>query len=205
MSTTVTAYSEAILTALGKATDSDIKTDGDNLTAMCIWAQWEGGGINNTAKNNVLNTTERGFGEELLDGLPAYPTLEDGINATVATLTQRNFEPIVKCFQNSELVENTLMAIQLSAWSANHYYYRLTDTDYDPKFAAKDVSTDTLTTAETVPVPVPVIDPVKPVPVILPAPGETVPKAPPKLGVSFYAGTIRIGGTNYNVSLTETS
>ena len=48
MSTTVAEWGEAVLTALGKATDSDIKTDGDNLTAMCIWAQWEGGGINNT-------------------------------------------------------------------------------------------------------------------------------------------------------------
>lgn len=183
MSTTVTEWGKAVLTALGKATDSDIKTDGDNLTAMCIWAQWEGGGINNTAKNNVLNTTEQGFSEEMLDGLPAYPTLVDGINATVATLVQRNFEPIVKAFQNQELVENTLMAIQLSAWSANHYYYKLTDTEYSEEFAVRAVSTDTL--------------PVVTVPPIVP-PVDT-PPVPKVTGTS----TISLGGKEYSITVTE--
>lgn len=179
MSTTVAEWGEAVLTALGKATDFDIRTDGDNLTAMCIWAQWEGGGINNTAKNNVLNTTEQGFGEEMLDGLPAYPTLVDGINATVATLVQRNFEPIVKAFQNQELVKNTLMVIQLSAWSANHYYYKLTDTEYSEEFAARAVSTDTL--------------PVVTVPPIV------TPPIPKVTGIS----TISLGGKEYSITVTE--
>ena len=190
MSTTVAEWGEAVLTALGKATDSDIKTDGDNLTAMCIWAQWEGGGINNTAKNNVLNTTEQGFGEEMLDGLPAYPTLVDGINATVATLTQRQYELVVRSLKDSELVSATLQAIQASPWSANHYYGRLTDTVYSEEFAAKDVSTDTLT-AVIVP---PVVSPV--VPPVTVEPGGTFPKA---TGTS----TISLGGKEYSITVTE--
>ena len=187
MSTTVIQWAKAVLTALGKATDSDIKTEDDNLTAMCIWAQWEGGGINNTAKNNVLNTTEQGFSEEMLDGLPAYPTLVDGINATVATLTQRQYESIVRSLKNSELVSATLQAVQVSPWSANHYYGRLTDTVYSEEFAAKDVSTDTLTAV------------VAPVPVVVPVvslSGSTLPKV---TGTC----TISLNGKEYSVTVTE--
>ena len=62
------------------------------LKYMCAWTQVETKGQGEpNALNNLLNTTGPGFGHNLLPiwnnvGVKQYPTFEDGIAATVASL-----------------------------------------------------------------------------------------------------------------------
>jgi hypothetical protein len=183
MGTTVEQWSVALLNKLSDEVGHLVPDHDNNLDALQIWAQWEKGGIANDAKNNVLNTTEDGFGKFLTepDGLPAYPTIEDGIAATAATLVQPQYSEIVKCLSDFAPTRDTLTAIQNSPWAASHYFYQLLNTNLEADFAQVEVSEDTLPepapkppapapAPEPAPVPAPAPVPVPPGPGPVPAP-----------------------------------
>jgi hypothetical protein len=151
MSTTVEEWSQAVLEGLATKTGKTITNTGDNLTAMEIWAEFEGGGFKNTAKNNVLNTTYEGPGAYMDECLLAYGTLVQGINATVETLVQPAYVAIVDSLEKSQLVADTLMAIQVSPWSGSRYYGQLATANLVEGIPATVVSEDTLPSVVTAP------------------------------------------------------
>jgi len=101
----------------------------NNINSLVSWGVAEGGGFGGgvpaeqAATNNVLNTSETGFGATLANGRtePAYPTLQDGIQATAATLDNGNYVAILNDLQRSAPPSETLSAVVDSDWAASHY------------------------------------------------------------------------------------
>jgi hypothetical protein len=101
----------------------------NNINSLVSWGVAEGGGFgggvpaDRAATNNVLNTSETGFGATLANGRtePAYPTLQDGIQATAATLGNGNYGAILNDLQSSAPPSETLSAVVDSDWAASHY------------------------------------------------------------------------------------
>lgn len=109
-------------------------TNQNSLNSLLIWAQGEGGSFNNTATNNVLNTTQKGSGYYVNQGLPAYQTLSEGINATAETLKQPQFSSILNGLKQNAPTSITLTAIQNSPWAQSHYGYKLADQSVSSSF-----------------------------------------------------------------------
>jgi len=101
----------------------------NNINSLVSWGVAEGGGFgggvsaDQAATNNVLNTSDTGFGAILANGRtePAYPTLQDGIQATAATLGNGNYGAILNDLQESAPPSETLSAVVDSDWAASHY------------------------------------------------------------------------------------
>jgi len=101
----------------------------NNINSLVSWGVAEGGGFgggvpaDQAATNNVLNTSETGFGAILANNRtePAYPTLQDGIQATAATLGNGNYGAILNDLQSSAPPSETLSAVVDSDWAASHY------------------------------------------------------------------------------------
>ena len=101
-----------------------------------VWTQYETGGPPG-ALNNLLNTTEKGYGSDLLpafntkeDGSPLvlqYPTFEDGIAANVAVLVggpNFYYPTILDCLRYNHgqpLIDATPDIVkELDTWGTHH-------------------------------------------------------------------------------------
>ena len=97
----------------------------DNLKAIGMWAQREGGWSQNSAAYNPLNTTLPLPGSWSMNdvGVKGYRTFEEGIRATVATLEgnradQRGYTAILNALRGNAGVVSVLSAVNASAWRA---------------------------------------------------------------------------------------
>lgn len=103
------AWALAVLTALG-GTD-----DGDNVTALALWAVAEGAP---DWRHNWLNTTMGGFGGYSINsaGVKAYPTFAKGVAATAATLRQPIMSGITYALTSGLDLDVIYHAINSSLW-----------------------------------------------------------------------------------------
>jgi hypothetical protein len=96
----------------------------DSIDALKIWQNHEGGHFKNSAKYNPLNTTLGGkYGSESMNhvGVKVYKSWEDGLNATIDTLTgksadKRGYTDIIEALKQGKSKEDILAAINNSAW-----------------------------------------------------------------------------------------
>jgi hypothetical protein len=104
-----------------------------NLSNVTMWEGMEGGNWHNTAHYNPLNTSyQTGKSVNFNTGKPgggvqAYTSWEEGLNATVSTLTgasadARGYTNLVKLLRSGTATKaDFLKAMQGSAWDAGHY------------------------------------------------------------------------------------
>ena len=120
-------FAKAVITGLGgKATPQAIQD-------MVYWEGKEGGNWSNTAKYNPLNTSYQSSGSinyntgKAGSGVQAYSSWQQGVNATIATLTganagARGYTDITKALTGGGTsTSNFLKLMQSSSWDANHY------------------------------------------------------------------------------------
>lgn len=95
----------------------------DSIDALKIWQNFEGGHFNNSAMYNPLNTTYGKYSNVSMNdvGVKVYKNWDDGLHATVETLTganagSRGYADIVKALQTGAGKEEILAAINNSAW-----------------------------------------------------------------------------------------
>jgi murein DD-endopeptidase MepM/ murein hydrolase activator NlpD len=111
------SWATQLLSALGApASDS-------NIAAITTWAAHEGGHWKNSANYNPLNTTLDMGGSESMNsvGVKRYTSWEQGIQATVNTLTgksadTRGYTAIVNALKSGGDTSSVLNAISNSAW-----------------------------------------------------------------------------------------
>jgi len=110
-------WATQLLSALGAPT-SDA-----NITALTTWQSREGGHWNNSASFNPLNTTlDMGNSQSMNSvGVKRYNSWDEGIQATIKTLTganasARGYTDIVNALKNGASTETILSAISNSAW-----------------------------------------------------------------------------------------
>jgi hypothetical protein len=117
------AWSEAILTALG-----DPLTDA-NIKSMGYWMQNEAGsppsGI--VGANNPINVSAPGYGGTPIKSegggynLYSYPTVQDGIDATVAYLTPTGYGGILAALKAGTGLSSSSLAGEFSTYSGGGY------------------------------------------------------------------------------------
>lgn len=76
-------------------------------------------------RNNPLNTTQTGFNATHSindDGVKGYATYEDGINATLQTLSYGYYTEIVAGIQTNDS-QRALQGLFNSPWASSHYNY----------------------------------------------------------------------------------
>jgi hypothetical protein len=113
---TASDFSSSILAGLG------ISANKDNTAALQQWMRFEGGHFKNSAKYNPLNTTLDMPGSHAMNkaGVEAYTSFDQGIQATIKTLTGKNadargYTGIVEALRSGSK-EDILAAIDNSAW-----------------------------------------------------------------------------------------
>lgn len=102
----------AVLTGLGAT------PNGDNDLALALWAQAEGAP---DWRHNWLNTTMPGYGGYSVNsaGVRAYPTFNDGVRATVATLKQNIMSGVAFALRSNMDIGVIFEAINASPWCAH--------------------------------------------------------------------------------------
>jgi hypothetical protein len=110
-------WASQLLTALGAPVNDS------NVTALTTWQSREGGHWNNSASFNPLNTTlDMGNSQSMNSvGVKRYNSWDEGVQATVSTLTGKNadargYSAIVGALKSGAPTETILSAISNSAW-----------------------------------------------------------------------------------------
>ena len=87
----------------------------DTLDALLLWADSEG---TPDSWNNPLATTEGGYGGTDVNsaGVKSYPTENDGIAATYATLTGGGYSAVVKAIRTNASWSDIWSAVNASPW-----------------------------------------------------------------------------------------
>lgn len=117
------AWAMALLEELGNAQPS-----GGMVQEVVNWSLSEDRSSAALARNNPWNTTMCGFGQmdaingDGACGVGAYPTMADGVGATVATLEQGNFADVRASLLAND-PEGFKAALWSSPWAASHYEY----------------------------------------------------------------------------------
>lgn len=97
----------------------------NNLTSIVAWETAEGGGFGNEAANNPLNCTLVMPGSWNVSPtgpnqyVQGYPDETTGINATIQTLQNGDYDTILSYFIANEAPENTAVIIGQSPWGTN--------------------------------------------------------------------------------------
>jgi hypothetical protein len=117
------AWSEAVLRALGAPLLDE------NIESMGYWMQNEAGsppfGI--VGANNPINVSEPGYGGTRIrkEGggyyLYSYPTVQDGINATVAYLSNGSYGGILLALKAGTGLSSSSLASEFSTYSGGSY------------------------------------------------------------------------------------
>jgi hypothetical protein len=111
-------WATQLLSALGAPVNDS------NITALTTWQQHEGGHWENSASFNPLNTTydpDKKYESMNSVGVRRYPSWDEGIAATVNTLTgskadARGYSAIVNALKSGASTETILTAVSNSAW-----------------------------------------------------------------------------------------
>ncbi|HEY1737547.1 MAG TPA: hypothetical protein VGI86_02490 [Acidimicrobiia bacterium] len=103
-----TQFATDVLSALGAPQTAQ------NVQALVAWAQAEG----TKAANNPLATTESAPGTTNFNsvGVKNYPTYAEGVQATVATLTNGRYSNILAALADGSSAQNVAQAVANSPW-----------------------------------------------------------------------------------------
>jgi hypothetical protein len=130
-------WAKAMLAALSAPVSSD------SIDALKTWARFEGGHYKNSAAYNPLNTTYSMPGAKGMNsvGVKAYSSWDDGIKATVESLTgkradERGYTAIVEALRKGADKDTILAAINKSAWvhgegKASNYKFSGSSSEYN--------------------------------------------------------------------------
>jgi len=94
------AVTDAASTVGASSSTGTNASSSQNVAAIVAWEKQEGGNWNNPAKYNPLNTTQQEPGSITLTGsaqghIQAYTSWQQGLDATVATLHNGDYQPIL--------------------------------------------------------------------------------------------------------------
>jgi hypothetical protein len=121
-----TDFAKAMLMSLNIAPNSQ------NISDLNMWMGKEGGNWNNTAKYNPLNTSYQASGSVNFNsgrpegGVQAYTSWQQGLEATIATLTgtqakSRGYTNLINALKSGATNSEFFKAMQASSWDAHHY------------------------------------------------------------------------------------
>lgn len=102
----------------------------NNLALLRAWQLAEGGGTMNAANFNPLNTTQDAQGASSINsvGVKSYRNARQGIQATIKTLLNGYYEPIVGNLRRSASPARTAQAIAASPWGTGEGVLRVLGT-----------------------------------------------------------------------------
>lgn len=107
-----------LLAALGNT-----QPTADTVAFVVEWTLAEDSGNGALARNNPLNTTQSSGAANMIinsDGVKGYATYQDGLDATVTTITNGLYNPLVYALQTNDAA-GALQALIASPWAASHY------------------------------------------------------------------------------------
>ena len=94
-----------------------------NVAAVTAWEQAEGGNWANAARFNPLNTTQPEPGSQPMNSasVQAYPSWQTGLTATVATLGNGRYGPILTALKNGGDAQVVAAAVASSPWGTGAF------------------------------------------------------------------------------------
>jgi hypothetical protein len=104
----------------------------ENIEAMQIWMNREGGSTRNSATYNYLNTSQQMPGsvnyqtKQEGKGVQAYNSFEEGVQATIKTFKGPNaktykYDTVIDLLQKGAPKEDIFAALEKSSWDAGRY------------------------------------------------------------------------------------
>lgn len=121
--TTRERWARDVLSALGNDHPSAA-----TVAFLVTWTIAEDGSDGALSRNNLLNTTQCGHNQtsaingDGACGVAGYATYQDGIDATIDTMTQANFSAIAAALQANDPAA-ARAALFASPWAESHYGY----------------------------------------------------------------------------------
>ena len=96
-------------------------TSSANIQALTTWAAWEGGQWHNSAHYNPLNTTQGAMGSTNMNstGVKSYTSWAQGYQATIETLKNGRYGPILSALQKGNNTQAVLKAVNHSPWGTH--------------------------------------------------------------------------------------
>lgn len=110
------AWARALLRGLG------VPQSAPNLHAIIAWEEAEGGHWNNSARFNPLNTTQEEPGASntgTQGNIKAYTSWQEGLQATITTLRNGLYGPILSALGRGTSAASVATAIGQSPWGTN--------------------------------------------------------------------------------------
>ena len=94
-----------------------------NLAAVTAWEQAEGGNWQNAARFNPLDTTQPEPGSWGINSVnvQAYPSWQAGFTATLATLGNGNYGPILAALRSGGSAQAVADAVASSPWGTGQF------------------------------------------------------------------------------------
>jgi hypothetical protein len=113
---TPASWAAALLAKLGLPTTSP------NLTAITAWENAEGGNWHNSDAYNPLNTTQSAPGAVATNsaGVKAYTSWDQGLTATVQTLTNGMYGGILAALSKGSSADDVVSAVVKSPWGTKN-------------------------------------------------------------------------------------
>ncbi len=112
-------FAKAVLLTLGYPVTEN------NLSALVVWMNLEGGHYANGAKFNPLNTTQGMPGSYSPKGfkvnIQSYLNWQQGLDATIKTLKYSDYQSIRQALQQSLDPDTTLRIINKTPWGTHNY------------------------------------------------------------------------------------
>lgn len=109
---TPTTWAAALLARLG------VPVSTSNVTAITAWESAEGGNWHNPDRYNPLNTTQPATGATSTNGagVKAYTSWDQGLSATVQTLTNGLYGGILTALSQGSSADAVVSAVTRSPW-----------------------------------------------------------------------------------------
>ncbi len=116
-SVTPTSWALALLSSLGD------QATPENVRAVTAWERAEGGHWRNPAAHNPLNTTQPAPGSWPINGagVQGYPTWNEGLGATVATLDHGRYGGILAALRAANCAPCVADAVGASPWGTGRF------------------------------------------------------------------------------------
>lgn len=120
------SWAQALLAKLGLPTTSS------NVTAITAWEAAEGGHWNDPDKYNPLNTTQSAPGAVATNsaGVKSYTSWDEGLTATVQTLTNGMYAGILSALKGGSSAQSVVSAVVSSPWGTKNI--SLSGANYNP-------------------------------------------------------------------------
>jgi hypothetical protein len=116
-SVTPATWALALLTSLGD------QGTAENMRAVTAWERAEGGHWSNAAAHNPLNTTQPEPGSWPINGVgvQAFPSWNEGLAATVATLDNGRYGGVLSALRAGQCAACVAAAVGASPWGTGTF------------------------------------------------------------------------------------